>query len=164
MKRLMSAAAMACGVLAAGAASAADYAVIHLETTVDATPDATWARIGGYCAISEWLKRGQPCVMIAGTGGVGSIRKLGPTGAIVEVMVAQTAHSYTYTQPASTILYHGTLAAEPLDGGTKTRLLYTLFYDQEPDGTPDAKDKDRATRTANFTTALANMKALVEGK
>src|SRR5665647_529750 len=103
-----------------------------------------------------------PCVM-TGDGGVGSIRKLGAQG-IVEVEVAATKYSYTYAQPDNKILYHGTLAAEPLDGGKKTKLLYTLIYDQEPDGDQAAKDKDRAGRTTNFTAALASMKALAEAK
>jgi hypothetical protein len=164
MKRLLSAAALACGLAVAVSAQAADYVVIHLETTVDAPIDHTWSKVGGYCQIQDWVKRAAPCAMTAGDGGVGSIRKLGPTGAIVEVEVAATRYSYTYTQPTSTILYHGTLAAEAMDGGKKTKLLYTLFYDQEPDGTPEAKAKDRANRTGNFTAALANMKTLSEAK
>jgi hypothetical protein len=163
MQRIVAGAALAASLLA-GPAMAADYAVIHLETTVDRPIDAVWAKVGGYCQIGDWLKRTQPCVITAGDGEVGTIRKLTPAGMVVEVMVAKTAHSYTYTQPTSTILYHGTLAAEPLDGGKRTKLLYTLFYDQEPDGTQEAKDKDRATRTTNFTQALANMKALAEGQ
>jgi hypothetical protein len=162
MKHLLSGAVLACGLMAGSAAYAADYSVIHLETTVDAPIDHTWSKVGGYCQIQDWIKRLAPCVM-TGDGGVGSIRKLGPAG-LVEVQVAATKYSYTYAQPENKILYHGTLAAEPLDGGKKTKLLYTLIYDQEPDGTPEAKDKDRTTRTTNFTTALANMKALAEGK
>ena len=34
-----------------------------------------------------------------------------------EIMIAATPYSYSYTQPATTILYHGTLAVEPLDRG-----------------------------------------------
>ena len=162
MKHLLSAAALACGLTGAVAAHAADYSVIHLETVVDAPIDHTWAKVGGYCQIQGWIKRLAPCVM-TGDGGVGSIRKLGPTGAIVEVLVAATKYSYTYAQPNNTILYHGTLAAEAIDA-KHTKLLYTLIYDQEPDGTAEAKDKDRANRTANFTTGLANMKALAEAK
>ena len=161
MKLILTAAA-ACGLLAAAPAFAADYSVIKLETTVNAPIDATWAKVGGYCAIQDWIKRLAPCVM-TGDGGVGSIRKLGATGAITEVLVAATKYSYTYAQPNNTILYHGTLAAEAIDK-THTKLLYTLIYDQEPDGTPEAKDKDRTGRTTNFTTALASMKALAEAK
>ena len=162
MKRILTIAAATCGLLAAAPAFAADYSVIHLETTVDAPIEKTWAKVGGYCAIQDWIKRLAPCVM-TGDGGVGSIRKLGATGAIVEVLVAATKYSYTYAQPNNMILYHGTLSAEAIDKG-HTKLMYTLIYDQEPDGTPEAKDKDRAARTGNFTTALANMKALAEGK
>ena len=161
MKRIVIAAMLAAGALA-GPALAADYSVIHLETTVNAPIDAAWAKVGGYCAIQDWIKRLAPCVM-TGDGGVGSVRKLGPQGAITEVLVAATKYSYTYAQPNNTILYHGTLAAEAIDK-THTKLLYTLIYDQEPDGTPEAKDKDRTGRTNNFTAALASMKALAEGK
>jgi hypothetical protein len=163
MKHILSGAMLAVGLMAGSAAGAADYSVIHLETTVDAPIDHTWSKVGGYCQIQDWIKRLAPCVM-TGDGGVGSIRKLGATGAITEVMVAATKYSYTYAQPDNKILYHGTLAAEPLDGGKKTKLLYTLIYDQEPDGTQEAKDKDKAGRTTNFTTGLANMKALAEAK
>ena len=162
MKHLLSAAVLACGLMAGAPAFAADYSVIHLETTVNAPIDTAWAKIGGYCAIQDWIKRLTPCVM-TGDGGVGSIRKLGPAGAVTEVLVAATKYSYTYAQPNNTILYHGTLAAEAIDK-THTKLLYTLIYDQEPDGTPEAKDKDRTGRTTSFTTALASMKALAEAK
>jgi hypothetical protein len=162
MKHLLSVAALACGLMIGSGAMAADYSVIHLETTVDAPIDHTWSKVGGYCQIQDWMKRLTPCVLI-GDGGVGSIRKLGPQG-FIEVEVAATKYSYTYAQPDNKILYHGTLAAEPMDGGKKTKLLYTLIYDQEPDGDQAAKDKDRAGRTTNFTAALATMKALSEAK
>jgi hypothetical protein len=161
MKPILTAAALAAGLMAAAPAFAADYAVIKLDTTVDAPIDTTWAKVGPYCAIQDWMKRLTPCVMV-GDGGVGTIRKLGAQG-FIEVMVAATKYSYTYAQPNNAILYHGTLSAEAIDK-THTKLMYTLIYDQEPDGAPEAKDKDRANRTTNFTTALANMKALAEGK
>ena len=47
--------------------------------------------------------------------------------------------------PASTILYHGTLAVEPLDRGRQTKIVYTLFYDQAPLGTDQAKAENRGT-------------------
>jgi hypothetical protein len=162
MKHLFGGAVLALGLAAGVQAQAADYAVITLDTTVDRPVDAVWAKVGGYCAIDKWMTRLNPCVLLSGTGDVGSIRKLGPTGAIVEVMVAKTAHSYTYTQPTTTILYHGTLAAEPADGGRKTRLVYTMFYDQAPLATPEAQAKNRNDRTSTFTQALASMKALAE--
>ncbi|MGZ6013555.1 MAG: SRPBCC family protein [Caulobacteraceae bacterium] len=165
MKRLRSAAAIGAGLMAAAPAFAAEYATIKLDTTVNAPVETVWAKVGGYCAIQDWLKRLAPCVM-TGDGGLGSIRKLGAQGNIVEVMVAATKYSYTYAQPTNPglgILYHGTLSAEPIDKG-HTKLMYTVVWDIEPDGAQDKKDADRKRRSDSFTAALANMKALAEGK
>ncbi len=159
------------GLLAAGvlgltlfstAASAADYAVVNLNTAVDAPVDAVWKKVGGYCDIQAWLKA--PCSLTSGTGEVGTVRHLafGANG-VDEVMVAKTAHSYTYTQPNTTILYHGTLEVIA-DGKGKSKLLYNLIWDQAALTSDEAKTKDRDQRTKAFTGALANMKAIVEAK
>ena len=161
MKGILGTAVIVCALAMAGGALAADYTTVKVETTVDRPIEAVWPKVGGFCQIGDWLKR-LPCVLTSGTGDLGSVRKL--NGTIVEVMVAQTRYSYTYAQPDNKILYHGTLAAEPADGGKKTRLIYSLVYDQEPDGTQEAKDKDRANRVNNWTGALASMKALAEAK
>ena len=62
----------------------------------------------------------------------------------------------------SPIFYHGTLAVEPLDRGRKTKIVYTLLYDQAPLGTDQAKAENRAQRTKRFSEALDAMKALAE--
>lgn len=152
-------AAIALAMLATVPAQAAEYTTILLEKIVDRTPDQTWAKIGPYCSIAQWLKA--PCVITQGNGvSVGTIRRL--RGTTDEIMVAQTPYSYTYTQPASTILYHGTLAVEPMDRGRKTKIVYTLFYDQAPLGTDQAKEQNRAERTKRFSDALDAMKTMVE--
>jgi hypothetical protein len=147
---------------APAAVPAADYAVVNLNTTVDAPVNVVWKKIGGYCDIQAWLKA--PCTLTSGKGGVGSVRHLafGKNG-VDEVMVAKTAHSYTYTQPHTTILYHGTLEVVA-DGKGKSKILYNLIWDQAALTDDAAKTKDRDGRTKAFTGALANMKALVEGK
>jgi hypothetical protein len=145
--------------LHAGAASAAEYAVVNLNTSVDAPVDVVWKKIGGYCDIAAWLKL--PCVLTSGTGDVGTVRRLADR--IDEVMVAKTAHSYTYTQPTTTILYHGTLEVVP-NGKGHSKILYNLIWDQAALTSDDAKTKDRDQRVKNFTAALANMKAIVEAK
>ena len=154
---------LAAGVLGvslhAGAASAADYTVVNLNTSVDAPVDVVWKKIGGYCDIAAWLKL--PCVLTSGTGDVGTVRRLADR--IDEVMVAKTAHSYTYTQPNTTILYHGTLEVVP-NGKGHSKILYNLIWDQAALTSDDAKTKDRDQRVKNFTAALANMKAIVEAK
>jgi hypothetical protein len=82
---------------------------------------------------------------------------------IDEVMVAKTAHSYTYTQPTSTILYHGTLEVVA-EGRKKSRINYSLFYDQSQMADDEARTKDRERRTQAFTGALESMKKLAEAK
>ena len=156
-------AAIAAGLLAAslaqGPAQAAEYTTIVLEKIVDRTPDETWAKIGPYCAIAQWLK--VSCVITVGNGvSVGSNRLL--NGNNNEIMIAATPYSYSYTQPSTTILYHGTLAVEPMEHGRKTKIVYTLFYDQAPLNTPQAKAENRAQRTKRFSEALDNMKAMAE--
>ena len=135
-----------------------DYAVITLTQDVARTPDQTWAKIGPYCAIADWLK--VTCALTAGSGDVGTIRQL--NGRTLEILVAKTPYSYTYTQPTTTILYHGTLAVEPADGGRHSRIIYTLFYDAAPLATPEKKAADRESRSKRFGAALLVMKAMAE--
>ncbi|HEY1899449.1 MAG TPA: SRPBCC family protein [Steroidobacteraceae bacterium] len=148
--------------LSAGKASAADYAVVNLHIDVDQPVDVVWKKVGGFCDIAVWLKA--PCTLTSGTGDVGTVRHLafGPKG-VDEIMVAKTAHSYTYTQPNTTILYHGTLEVVP-NGKGHSKILYNLIWDQAALTSDDAKAKDRDGRTKAFTGALANMKAMVDGK
>ena len=145
----------------ASPALAADYTVIHLQIDVAKPVDMVWNSIGHYCDIKDWL--GMTCQMTAGSGDVGSMRHLtgGPNGPVDEIMVSRTPHSYTYTQPATTILYHGELSAEAVDA-THSRLFYTLLYDQAPLATPAAQAANRDTRTERFKGALAKMKEIAE--
>jgi hypothetical protein len=145
--------------LYAGAAAAADYTTITLNIEVDRPADAVWKKIGGYCDISAWLK--MTCVYTSGSGDLASVRRLNDR--IDEVMVAKTAYSYTYTQPASPILYHGTLEVIPA-GKKKSRIHYSLFYDQSQLADDAARTKDRERRTEIFTAALQSMKQLAEAK
>ena len=147
---------------AMNSAGAAEYTTILLDKVVNRTPDQTWAKIGPYCAIATWLK--VTCVITNNVTGtpVGSNRLL--NGNNNEIMVAATPYSYTYTQPSSTILYHGTLAVEPLDRGRQSKIVYSLFYDQAPLGTDQAKAENRATRTKRFNEALDAMKAMAEAQ
>lgn len=154
---------LACGALGislcAGTAFAADYATINLNITVDRPADAVWKKVGGFCDIGAWMKLS--CVYTSGSGDLGTVRRL--ANRIDEVMVGRTRHSYTYTQPASTTLYHGTLAVVA-DGPNRCRLLYSLFYDQSSLATAQAKAADRQQRTKVFTAALESMKKLAESK
>jgi hypothetical protein len=100
------------------------------------------------------------CVYTSGNGDLGTVRRLADR--IDEVMVGKTDHSYTYTQPNATNLYHGTMQVVE-DGKKKSRILYSLIYDQSPLGTDEAKAKAKENYTNRFNTALESMKKLAEG-
>jgi hypothetical protein len=157
MKKRFLAAALATAI--AAPAAAADYAVVVQDVTIDRPADQVWAKVGPYCAIGDWLKI--KCAYTSGSGDVGTVRRLADR--IDEVMVAKTARSYVYTQPNTTILYHGAMEAVPIDA-RRSKIVYTLIWDQAPLPTPEAKQADRDQRTKLFRTALETMKALAEAK
>jgi hypothetical protein len=160
--KLKIATALAAMTMIATAASASDFVVIPLETTIDAPADMAWARINGFCHIGAWFKT--TCEIISGRDGqVGAVRRI--AGRIDEVIIARTAWSYTYTMPKSPTDYHGTVEIRPIDA-SHSRLLYTLVYDADALPKHGAQDKaaERDARTQQFTPVLDAMKAMAEAK
>jgi hypothetical protein len=150
---------------AAGTVSSAvanpTYITIPLEIGVNRPAAEVWKRVGKYCDIAEWL-RIPTCTITAGKDGeIGAIRSVAN-----ELLVGRTDLSYTYTQPVRDgrpyNLYHGTLEARPVTA-TTSKLVYTLFFDNSMLADDAARERDRAQKTAVFTTALENMKILAEG-
>ncbi|MFO1184161.1 MAG: SRPBCC family protein [Bauldia sp.] len=160
----IAAAAAAAATLSISSALAASFATINLKIAVGRPAADVWAKVGPYCAIQDWLKT--PCQMSAGSGDVGSIRKLGATGATVELLVGKTPLSYTYVQTAGGMAdkwYHGTLAVEPSVDGKTSTILYSLVYDEESYPTQDAKDARRKGFVDAFQRAIETMKGMAEG-
>src|SRR3954466_12762876 len=138
------------------------YTSIPMAITVNRPAAEVWKRIGKFCDIGEWLQVPAGCKITSGKDGeFGAVRTVGS-----EVLVGRTELSYTYTQTPKEgqpyNLYHGTLEARPVTA-TTSKLVYTIFYDNSMIGDAEAKEKDRAQRTAVFTRALQNMKTLAEG-
>jgi len=136
------------------------YIAIPLEIMVNKPAAEVWKRVGKYCDIGEWLR--VPCTITQGKDGeFGAVRSIGN-----EVLVGKTELSYTYTQPVREgrpySLYHGTLEARPVTA-TTSKLVYTLVLDNSILADDAARDRDKAQRAAQFTTALENMKILAEG-
>ena len=136
------------------------YATILLEINVDRPAADVWKRVGKYCDIGEWLRIA--CTMISGKEGeVGSVRSVAN-----EILVGKTELSYTYTQPVREgrpyNLYHGTVEARPVTA-TTSKIVYTLVYDNSMLADDAARERDKAQRTTQFTTAIQNMKILAEG-
>ena len=136
------------------------YTSIVLEIAVNRPAAEVWKRVGKYCDIGEWMRI--PCSITAGKDGeVGAVRSV-----VNEVLVGKTDLSYTYTQPVREgrpyDLYHGTLEARPVTA-TTSKLIYTLMFDNSMLADDAARERNKAQRTATFTTALENMKILAEG-
>ena len=136
------------------------YVAIPMEIMVNRPAAEVWKRVGKYCDIGEWLR--VQCMITSGKDGeVGAVRSIG-----TEILVGMTELSYTYTQPVRAgrpyNLYHGTLEARPVTA-TTTKLVYTLVYDNSMLADDAARDRDKAQKAMQFTTALENMKILAEG-
>src|SRR5271163_445417 len=120
------------------------YATMTESIVVDAPVAKVWARVGGFCDITEWMNspEWEDCKYLQGDGGLGTVRSI-----VNEVLVGQTQYSYTYAQPPhKDTLYnlaHGTLAAEALTP-TTARLTYTMLRDDSmlPDSAARAQDDD----------------------
>jgi hypothetical protein len=139
------------------------YATMQESIVVDAPVDKVWARVGSFCAITEWMNspEWEKCRYLQGDGGPGTVRSI-----VNEVLVGQTRYSYTYAQaPREDTLYnlaHGTLAAEGLTP-TTTRLTYTMLRDDSMLPDEDARKRDVDARRARVSEWLKNMKLLAEG-
>ena len=142
------------------AVAAPTYISIPLEIAVNRPAAEVWKRVGKFCDIGEWLRI--PCTITSGKDGeFGAVRSVAG-----EVLVGKTELSYTYTQPVRDgrpyNLYHGTLDARPVSS-TTSKLVYTLLFDNSMLADDAARERDKAQKTAQFTTALENMKILAEG-
>src|SRR5262252_8175024 len=136
------------------------YVSLYLEVTVNRPAADVWQRLGGYCAVAEWMKT--PCTITSGKDGeLGAVRTLGGG----EVLVGRTPTSYTYTQPVKDgqpyNLYHGTFEARPVTS-TTSKLIYAFLYDNSMLPDDAAREADKARRTASFTERLQNMKKYLE--
>jgi hypothetical protein len=101
---------------------------------------------------------------VSGSGDIGSVRRL--NGVTLETMVARTPHSYAYWQTAGNMAgysYHGSLAAEPIDG-RHTRLVYTLLYDAAQMPSDAIRVSEHARLNTRFVEPLNVMKKMAEAK
>ncbi|HEY4031230.1 MAG TPA: SRPBCC family protein [Caulobacteraceae bacterium] len=139
------------------------YATIVMEQDVARPAAEVWKRVGKYCDIGEWSP-GLKCQLTGEDGKVGAVRLL--NGSTIEVLVARTDLSYTYTQPVRVgqvyNLYHGTLEAKPVTAKT-SKLVYTLILDNSMLADDAARKADVERRRTRFTQALKDMKTLAEG-
>ncbi|MDR0781568.1 MAG: hypothetical protein LBF16_12885 [Pseudomonadales bacterium] len=144
--------------------AAPEYVTIPMEIDINKPAAEVWAKVGAWCDIATWGKL--ECKVASGDGGMGSVRSLAG-GRIQEIMVAQTALSYGYTQPVVEgqfyNLYHGFMEARPVTA-TTSKMLYTLLLDVSNQPDQAAKDADVQRRRTQFEGLLRNMKEIAEGQ
>ena len=139
------------------------YVTLAASVTVNAPVDKVWARVGDFCAITEWMNSPEfaDCTYLQGHGDFGSVRSI-----VSEVLVGKTQYSYTYAQPphvkTAWNMAHSTLAAEAVTAAT-TRLSYTSMRDDSVLADDAARKRDMESRRASFQSWLNNMKTLAEG-
>jgi len=148
--------------LSVTASAEPNYYRLELEIAIDRPAAEVWAKVGGYCDITEWA--GLDCEITQGDGGIGTVRVL--LGTIVEPMVAKTELAYGYTQPVVEgeyyTLYHGFMEARPVTE-TTSKLMYTMMWDISQ----SSEEETNATiqrRREVFTAALAKMKEIAESE
>ena len=166
MRNIMTAVALLAlgtGATAAQTPQPADWVTLNFSADIAKPADEAWKKVGGddWCGIAKYLEV-KGCTVNSGKGELGSLRTIiTATGSVVENVVARTSRSYTYAQPFTPIFYHGTMAIEPA-GASRSRLTYTLIWNQA--GLPDQKARTDAYegRKARFQAAMDKMKAAAE--
>ena len=149
-------------VVMAAASPAAEpiYYRLELDIEIDRPAADVWAKVGGYCDISEWA--GLDCEITQGDGGIGTVRVL--RGTVVEPMVAKTELAYGYTQPVVEgqyyTLYHGFMEARPVTEST-SRLIYTMMWDVSQSSEEETNTTIERRREF-FGAALAKIKEIAE--
>lgn len=144
-----------------------NYVAIPMSIEVNKSAKDVWAKIGGWCDISNWITPtgGVPCTVTVGAGEVGSVRLI--AGRITEVMTAKSEFGYGYTQPNVEgkwyNLYHGFMEVRPVTAKT-SKIYYTLMQDMADKADQAAIDKEVTRLKGTFEGALANMKKLAEAK
>ena len=70
-----------------------EYVTIRMEIEVNKPAADTWAKVGGYCDISQWFSTTRPltCAITSGDGGIGTVRALA-NGAVIEVLTDRKTH------------------------------------------------------------------------
>lgn len=138
-----------------------EFKIITCNAEIDRSAAAAWTVVGSYGDAGRFLNVASK--VIAGDGGLGSVRLIGD--AILEVMVGKSRYSYAYAQtrgPMASFAYHGCVSLDETGPGSST-LTYTLIYDQA--GMDDDRRAAEAARiSARFGGAAEEMKRQAEAK
>ena len=140
-----------------------NYVTLVLSVDVKRPAAAVWDQIGKFCSIRDWMQ--VSCEIAKGDDvTLGAVRIV--RGKVIEMMIARTPTSYTYTQPVRVDwpfnAYHATLEVRPL-GKKTSKLFYSFFYDNSMLASDAARTEEIANRKQRMGKMLQNMKILAEG-
>jgi carbon monoxide dehydrogenase subunit G len=169
--------ALACGLAALTALPAAAHGPTRQKVTetitIDATPDAVWARIKDFDALAKW----HPAVAASpATNGnnEGSVRNLELKGGgkLIESLeshdAAQRRYSYRAKDGGALPVTNYTSTIQVKDEGGKAVVEWRgAFYRAFPNNNPPPDQNDEAAVaaiTGVYKSGLANLKKVVEGK
>lgn len=139
-----------------------NYRTQTYQVDVNRAAEAAWARVGRYCDSAAWGDHS--CTLLSGVEEQpGSVWLKG--GNAIEILVAKTDLSYTYTLPVRAGVthnfYHATLEARPLTAST-SRLIWSVIYDAGA-AADEATSAAEASRRDRINARLQRMKTLAEG-
>lgn len=144
------------------------------SVTIQAAPDAVWAKIKDYGAMQDWHPAIDKTVADKGST-VGSTRTLTLKGGgtIVEELESYSdgdrKFSYRMTDPGPVPVnnYSSTLAVKPADGGGSLVEWRGAFYRKYMNNDPPPEQNDEAAVkaiTGIYQLGLGNLKAMLEKK
>jgi len=136
-----------------------DMVVVTCRASIARPAAVAWARVGAFADAGRFLDI--PCKLVAGGGGLGSLRQVGEV--ILEAKVGEGLHSYSYVQvvgPMAAFGYHGNVAVVP-DEAAASHLIYALIFDAATMD-PARRQHEIERLTSRFQGAADAMKRAAE--
>jgi len=130
-----------CSALLLAAASSPSLALeVTRSVQVDASPQAVWQEIGGFCGIGDWHPAVQSCTLGKAHGRPQRTLALKGGGEIIEQQVARSNPKMDYTyiivkSPLPVAHYRSTISVHPSGSGSKV----TWWGKFAAAGAPDEK-------------------------
>lgn len=154
--------------------STAEVLKVNKTVTINASPDAVWAKCGNFNAIDAWLSVAAGTTLTRGENNVpGAQRRIDVKGGgiVEEELLAYSAdgHAFEYrilggVLPVSD--YRSTFTVKP-DGAGRTLVTWSSTFRRKDTGPHPAADANDGTALGAigglYATGLADLKRMVEG-
>lgn len=128
------------------------------EVTINASTDAVWAKIGGWCAIKDWHPAFVGCEEITEGDVLRRKLTLDGGGEIIERFVSKTDTSYSYViekSPLPIANYSSTVMVEA--DGDKTKVTWSSKFDAVDKPDAEVADMVSGVYKGGFSALAADM-------